>query len=158
MSKGKAVSQPGFFASLVQTGLYKRTQGRIARQVTFAVFAIGFAMAAWRMYSTEPFGFNDWFSGAKLLFPGLLLLGGFWLGYRIVNMPKFADFLIAVEAEMNKVSWPSKQELLRSSIVVIFVIFIMAAILFGYDIVWRFIFQFLGVVYKEEAPSELPSE
>ena len=98
MSKGKAVSQSGFFASLVQTGLYKRTQGRIARQVTFAVFAIGFAMAAWRMYSTEPFGFNDWFSGAKFLFPGLLLLGGFWLGYRIVNMPKFADFLIAVEA------------------------------------------------------------
>ena len=32
-----------------------------------------------------------------------------------MNMPRFADFLIAVEAEMNKVSWPSKAELIRSS-------------------------------------------
>ena len=38
---------------------------------------------------------------------GLLLLLGLWIGYRLVNMPQFADFLIAVEAEMNKVSWPS---------------------------------------------------
>ena len=35
-----------------------------------------------------------------------VLAFGLWLGYRIVNVPQFADFLIAVEAEMNKVSWP----------------------------------------------------
>lgn len=146
------MAQPGFFQSLFQAGLYKRTQGRIARQVTFAVIAIGFVMAAWRMYDTDPFGLSEWFQGSQFVIPGLVLLAGFWVGYRVVNMPRFADFLIAVEAEMNKVSWPSRQELLRSSLVVIFVIFVLAAILFGYDIVWRFIFQFLGVVYK--SPSE----
>ncbi len=33
---------------------------------------------------------------------------GLWLCFRLVNMPRFADFLIAVEAEMNKVSWPTR--------------------------------------------------
>jgi len=41
------------------------------------------------------------------------------------------DFLIAVEAEMNKVSWPSRAELVRSAAVVIFVIFLLATVLFG---------------------------
>jgi preprotein translocase subunit SecE len=75
-----------------------------------------------------------------------LLLIGVWICYRVVNIPKFADFLIAVQAEMNKVSWPSKQELIRSSMVVIFVIFLLAGILFGFDIFWMWFFRWLGVL------------
>jgi preprotein translocase subunit SecE len=78
--------------------------------------------------------------------PALLLLVGLWISYRLVNYPQFADFLIAVEAEMNKVSWPSKTELIRSSLVVIFMMFFLAFILFGFDLVWRALFQALGVV------------
>jgi preprotein translocase subunit SecE len=48
-------------------------------------------------------------------------------------MPTFADFLISVEGEMNKVSWPSRSELFRASLVVILVIFFLAALLFAYD-------------------------
>ena len=59
---------------------------------------------------------------------------------------KFADFLIAVEAEMNKVSWPAWSELVRSSIVVIFVIFFLAMVLFGYDMLWQFVFKTIGVL------------
>ena len=80
-----------------------------------------------------------------LIAGAILLLVGIWLGYRIVNIPQFADFLIAVEAEMNKVSWPSRGELIRSSVVVIFVIFLLAIVLFGYDLVWRSLFVFIGV-------------
>jgi preprotein translocase subunit SecE len=65
-----------------------------------------------------------------------------------VNIPRFADFLIAVEAEMNKVSWPARQELIRSSLVVIFVIFAMAIALFGFDLVWGGVFEWLGVLQK----------
>ena len=59
----------------------------------------------------------------------MLALGavGIWFGYRIVNYSVFADFLIAVEAEMNKVSWPTRRELWNASVVVMFVIFAMAA-------------------------------
>jgi preprotein translocase subunit SecE len=66
-------------------------------------------------------------------------------------MHRFADFLIAVEAEMNKVSWPSRAELVRSSVVVIMVLFLLAIVLFGLDIVWSFVFEWLGILYK--APS-----
>ena len=54
------------------------------------------------------FGMSAAAASAALRFglPALLLAAGWWISYRIVNFPAFADFLIAVEAEMNKVSWP----------------------------------------------------
>jgi preprotein translocase subunit SecE len=70
---------------------------------------------------------------------------GCWIGYRLVNWPKFADFLISVEAELNKVSWPTQKELVRASIVVIFTILFLSAILFGYDALWKFLFGLLGI-------------
>lgn len=76
----------------------------------------------------------------------MLLAIGTWFAFRVVNVPRFADFLIAVEAEMNKVSWPSKAKLYRSSIVVIFVLFALSAVLFGFDIFWKFIFEWIGVL------------
>ncbi len=69
--------------------------------------------------------------------PCRLALGA-WIAFRIVNIPSFADFLISVEAEMNKVSWPSRGELYRASLVVIVVIFLLTAILFTYDLVLKF--------------------
>jgi preprotein translocase SecE subunit len=78
--------------------------------------------------------------------PGLLLLAGAWLSYRLVNLPVFADFLIAVEAEMNKVSWPTRPELFRASTVVLILIFSLAMILGAYDFFWGyFIRRILGI-------------
>ena len=74
----------------------------------------------------------------------LLLIGG-WIGYRLVNYPPFADFLIAVEAEMNKVSWPTWRELSRSTIVVIVLIVGLTAVLFTLDTLWLAILTVLGV-------------
>ena len=78
--------------------------------------------------------------------PGAILLVGLWLCFRLVNLPRFADFLIGVEAEMNKVSWPTQGELVRSCMVVMFTIFSLALILFAYDMFWRFLLRMLGVV------------
>jgi preprotein translocase subunit SecE len=47
---------------------------------------------------------------------------------------------------MNKVSWPTRAELIRSSIVVILLIVFLALLLFGYDIFWRQLLYQLGVV------------
>jgi preprotein translocase subunit SecE len=71
---------------------------------------------------------------------------GLWTGYRVVNVPIFADFLIAVEAEMRKVSWPSWPELYRGSIVVLVTIFALAAVLFLFDFLWKIIFTALGTL------------
>jgi preprotein translocase SecE subunit len=83
---------------------------------------------------------------ARAVGPFLFMVIGVWLAYRAVNVPSFADFLIAVEAEMAKVSWPSKLELYRYSIVVIVVIFALAGVLYSFDIIWRYLFGLIGVL------------
>jgi preprotein translocase subunit SecE len=131
-----------FFQELFHIGLYKRSQGRVTRQVTFAAVAVGLAAGLWRLsQSMIGWGPAVCFGG-----PGALLLAGLWAAYRLVNVPAFADFLIAVEAEMNKVSWPTRGELYRSSIVVLVTIFALAAVLFGFDFFWGTFFQWLRIL------------
>lgn len=139
MSVGKNVALNSFLRDFFQFGIYKRTQGRLTRQLTCLAVWVVAALCAWRVYEMvlDP----NWRYALSL---GILLVGLFG-GFRLVNYSKFADFLIAVEAEMNKVSWPSGPELVRSSIVVIFVIFALAAVLYGMDLVWTFLFQLIGV-------------
>ncbi len=123
------------FHELLSSGIYKRTQGRIARQATFAALAITFALGCWQLS-------EHWKEESPVMrfaIPGCMLLVGLWFSYRVVNLPRFADFLIAVEAEMNKVSWPSRQELFRSSMVVLITIFLLATVLFLYDLLWNFL-------------------
>jgi preprotein translocase subunit SecE len=133
---------------MLRTGLYKRSQGRITRQVTFAALAIGVAVAAWRLKDSLAgwvpgfhFGLSTTALGYFLQYgvPGLLLLLGCWVCYRLVNVPSFADFLIAVEAEMNKVSWPSRTELFRASLVVLVMIIAIVVLLYGIDFFWQLI-------------------
>ena len=92
-------------------------------------------------------------TGFNLWLPGVLLVSGLWIAYRVVNVPGFADFLIAVEAEMNKVSWPSRAELFRASMVVLFTIFFLAAVLAGFDAFWIWFFDILEIFPKGEAPA-----
>ena len=139
MSNQRTLSAGSFLGELFRLGVYKRNQGRIARQVSCAVVWVVAALGGWRAWMT--------IDGETLQYVvgGAILVVGVWFGYRIVNVPQFADFLIAVEAEMNKVSWPTRSELVRSAAVVIIVIFLLAVILFGYDLFWRSIFVFIGV-------------
>jgi preprotein translocase subunit SecE len=137
MGKEKTIAAGSFWHEMFQLGVYKRSQGKVARQVTFAVLAITFALAAWRLWDF----LIAYPEAYRYTLPGVVLLAGLWLSYRVVNYARFADFLIAVEAEMNKVSWPTRTELYRSALVVIFVIFFLATLLFGFDVVWQFVFK-----------------
>lgn len=130
-------------AELLQASVYKPNQGRIVRQLTALAIWVIVALGCWRLYSTLRGSFDANYAGSVIT--GVALFAGLWFGFRVVNWPRFADFLIAVEAEMNKVTWPSKDELIRASIVVIFTIFFLASVLFLFDIVWQFIFNFIGV-------------
>jgi preprotein translocase subunit SecE len=142
MSKQKTITAGSLVGEIFHVGLYKPNQGRITRQITGGTLWVGVALGCWRLQQSM-YQFEYW----QFVIPLALLVLGLWSSYRVVNYPKFADFLIAVEAEMNKVSWPSRMELVRSSMVVIFVIFSMALVLFGYDLVWRFLFKnVLGIL------------
>jgi preprotein translocase subunit SecE len=165
-----------FLRELFHVGLYKRTQGRVTRQVTFVAVAVGLAAGLYRLHGILGTALLNWpgnwvdywnrwmeYFGLWVIIrnegveavirqsvrhglPFALLLLGLWAAYRLVNLPEFADFLIAVEAEMNKVSWPTRPELYRSSIVVLVTIFALAAVLFVFDFFWRTIFTWLKVL------------
>ena len=146
MGKDKAaVSIGSLIQELFQFGVYKGRQGKATRQTTFALLAITIFLGVCRMFTVLLVPRLDG-RGMGFLIAGLVLALGLWLSYRIVNYPPFADFLIAVEAEMNKVSWPTRDVLVRSSLVVIFVILALAGILFCYDLLWKWLFHVLGVV------------
>jgi preprotein translocase SecE subunit len=66
----------------------------------------------------------------------LLSAGLLWFAWRIVNLPVFADFLIATEAEINKVSWTTRRRLVQDSIVVLVTVFLMTLFLLIVDILW----------------------
>ena len=67
----------------------------------------------------------------------LLLLGlTLWVAYRASNVPTFAEFLIATEAEMNKVSWTPKKRLVQDTIVVLTTTVILTLFLLVVDLFW----------------------
>ena len=139
-------TRAGFFQELFSFGMYKRNQGRIARQATFGAFGLIVALGAWRL--SQFLGgiasdYPEWSQTQQnivhYVIPLAVLAVGLWASFRTVQIPSFAEFLISVENEMNKVSWPSRSELFRASLVVILVIFFLAAILFAYDFVLKLI-------------------
>jgi len=75
----------------------------------------------------------------------LLLTGGGLLWW-ILNKPRVADFLIATEAEMRKVNWPTSSEIIGSTWVVICGTIFMAVLLFVVDIGFALLFRSIGVL------------
>jgi preprotein translocase subunit SecE len=130
--RGRGVGS--IFQELFRFGLYKRSQGRMARQATFGALALIVSVGAWRLY--EFFSTSD-SDLTRYFLPLVVLLVGLWTSFRLVHMPSFAEFLISVENEMAKVSWPARGELFRASVVVMLVIFVMAFLLYGFDIMWE---------------------
>lgn len=123
--------------------IYKRTQGKYSRTLTFCgVMVMGLAGAvALSDKLAAYFGPVVQFGAPVLILLGLAVLM-FW----IVNRPRSADFLIATEGEMKKVSWSSKKEIIGSTKVVIIATFMMAGILYAVDFMFALLFRVMGVM------------
>jgi preprotein translocase SecE subunit len=72
----------------------------------------------------------------RFTLPPLLFALGLWLSWRLVNMPVFADFLIATEAELNKVSWTTRKRLMQDTVVVLVTVALLAIFILITDTVW----------------------
>ncbi len=131
-------------SNLFQATVYKPTQGRIVRQLTALAIWVIVLLGCYRMYQSMR-GTMPTMSWAETAIPAAIAAAGCWFGFRVVNWPRFADFLVAVEAEMNKVTWPAKRELITASVVVIATILILAITLFLFDIFWQWFFVTIGV-------------
>jgi preprotein translocase subunit SecE len=132
-----------FLANLMRTNLYKPLQGKQARLWT----AVGLGL-------TVLFGLRELFltldgQSTKANAYGITTLVGLafgWLIFRLLQFTPFVEFLIATEAEMNKVSWTSREDLKRATTVVLVTVALMAVFLFGVDWVWSNLLQLIGVL------------
>jgi preprotein translocase SecE subunit len=82
----------------------------------------------------------------RFVVPLLLLAGVIWLAWRIVNLPTFADFLIATDAELNKVSWTPRKRLVQDTIVVLVATLLITLYLLFADVVWSWLLTRVGVL------------
>ena len=146
-SKGKpgggtssAISQ--FFLNLLKPDLYKPMQGWHARVYTAIGLGVILAAGVWRLHEIMFDSSPAWRFGVPAIVAAVLG----WCIFRIVHSPPFAEFLIATEAEMNKVSWTSKDDLYRSTIVVLVAVLVMSLYLFAVDWIWLFLLRNLGVL------------
>jgi preprotein translocase SecE subunit len=129
---------------LVICGIITMWSHGILRTGTWTVSVPGSSVAAeavdpWVVYlpfSGEPPVPVLFMYRLTLTIPLLVLVFSGWFAWRLVNWPAFADFLIATEAEMNKVSWTTRKRLYTDTIVVLVTVVLMTVFLFLVDILW----------------------
>ena len=131
-----------FLANLVRIDLYKPKQGWYARVWTASALGAVVAVGLWRQFDA----LTEYRTVTRYVVPSSLGLLFGWFIFRLVQYPPFVEFLIATEAEMNKVSWTSKDDLYRATTVVLTTVALMAVFLFGVDWVWSNLLQMLGVL------------
>jgi len=146
-TKGKTGSASrGLFAlfllNLTRADLFKPMQGWYARVYTAVGLGVIVVAGAYRILEGSLEYSPLWRYGLPTAFA--LALG--WVIFRIVHFPPFAEFLIATEAEMNKVSWTNKEDLIRATTVVLTTVVLMAVYLFLVDTLWTFLLRMIGVL------------
>jgi preprotein translocase subunit SecE len=122
---------------------YKWGQGKDTRLYSAVALALLAGIGCWRLYDklqgtldvTQATGL--WISATVPL--GLFALIAAFL-YWLVNRPTVADFLIAAEGELKKVSFSSRKEIMTSTFIVIIVMFLMAFMLGAADFVFDLFF------------------
>src|SRR5262249_20469749 len=82
----------------------------------------------------------------RFVMPLVLGAAALWLAWRVVNLPSFADFLIATEAELNKVSWTPRRRLVQDTIVVLVTTLLITFFLLFADLIWSQLLTRVGVL------------
>ena len=116
--------------------LYKSAQGRYARvgtAIAAALVTLVVSYYGWGLLSRhlpDDFAYKVYvvYAAPAVLFAVLAAMTAYYL-----NKPKTADFLIATESEMKKVSWSNKAELVGSTIVVVVTVILLALFIYLAD-------------------------
>jgi preprotein translocase SecE subunit len=137
--------------SLVTTAEFDAAASKIKSEEDKPVKAAPFAAAGVPVYRPLTL-----LPALRYTLPLLLLAASIWLAWRVVNFPPFADFLIATEAELNKVSWTTRPRLIQDTIVVLVTVALLAIFLFLMDQTWRVVLSWkpIGVLQLTEDQSE----
>lgn len=123
---------------------YKPNQGRKVRLAAILGVVLVSALAAMELYGALPgHGLH-----VKLGLPVLVLIALAGAGVYLLNRNRLADFLIDTEAELGKVSWPSKQQVLGSTGLVLALVVLLGLYLLGLDKVMDFFLRRLLRIYQ----------
>jgi preprotein translocase subunit SecE len=131
-----------YVRTLTSTAPYKPGQGSWARLGTLAVLTIGVLAAGYSWTRTVASSTPAVKYGIPVVVGGLML----WAAYRLIHWPRYADFLITTESEMNKVSWPSRQEVKTSTVVVLVLSVFLAIFLSTVDWIWQMILYNINIL------------
>lgn len=144
-----------------QLDVYKKGQGKLIRRLTLLsalVLLFAGVIHFWPMIQRNftgvwlwplPFVSNLYIPIANA--PGItvttvLVLLGLFVSNRLVNAVPMADFLIATSGEMNKVTWSTRLQIRKDTMVVLVVTFLLSAYLLLMDVFWLVVLRFLGVI------------
>ena len=127
--------------------IYKKGQGFYTRSGTALGTGVMAALGCWSLYQKLE-GITGMNPEVRILVqagvPLVLFLVLSWLIYRILNKHEVADFMIATEGEMKKVSWSTRKEIMTSTKVVIYTVLSLALMLFAVDFCFRLAFEEMG--------------
>ncbi|MBP8605463.1 MAG: preprotein translocase subunit SecE [Phycisphaerae bacterium] len=124
--------------------IYKRGQGKNTRLWTALALLAVAAIGCWQLHLKLSVYDNVWL---HTLIPALVLAVLAGLIYWLSNLPAIADFLIASEGEIKKVSWSSRKEIVNSTMIVIFVVIVIAAGLGLVDLGFQIFFRQIVNLY-----------
>ena len=150
--KTTAVTSDGLSSALANNfalARYKRSQGRVTRQLTAASLSLIVLFGVYTLYQKLLTGFSseEGWERLPVVVAASMTVVGLWATFRIIHWPRFADFLISVEAEMDKVTWSDWAELKRSTAVVLFAMVFLTLVLFVFDVFWQRVFTSTGVLF-----------
>lgn len=128
--------------------IYKKGQGYYTRLGTALGAGVLVVLGCYALYQRLEGVASEtgWGNVVRAGVPLLLLAVLAWVIFKVVNTPKLADFMIATEGEMKKVSWSTKKEIITSTKVVIITVLLMAFMLAVVDFVFVLLFRAIGVV------------
>ncbi len=148
--------------------IYRKGAGVPARCAVAGLFGTASIFAAYSLYGVL-IDFPEFFAGARIpllnirltwglvgsfilfTFCGAIICAftmGFEIGLKwIDNKTKRAvEFFIETQAELQKVSWPTREELIGSTVVVIVCLIILSLYIFGVDWVVSSIMETIGLL------------
>jgi preprotein translocase subunit SecE len=126
----------------VALDIYKRGQGKLVRMGTLGGGSLIGALIA-HYVSGQLINYSKYIMYG---IPVIIFLGIAGLMYWLVNRSSTADFMIATEGEMKKVSWSTKREIIGGTKVVIVTTLTLAVLLWAVDLAFAFFFNYIGVL------------
>jgi len=135
-----------FLQNLTSTALFKRNQGRMVRRLTAIALSAVALLGCWTLSNTV---LSESDPGVRRGIPAVLAVAALWAVFRLINFPRFTNFLISVEAEMDKVSWADQQYLKRATAVVLGVMVFLGTLLWVYDFLLFRLASLSGIIDAE---------